>query len=1306
MLRKTMALLGILVPLAMLAPGCDDGGASITVPECETDAECASGVCDAGGSCAEPACDDGIMNGDELAVDCGGSCTACACADIANCTAVSCTTPADETCTECAPDFEADGSGGCQIIVVVDACESDPCGNGNTCSDDGDGTYTCTCTVGSYDDGTTCTVCEAITNCDAVTCNTDSDETCATCASGFEVAGDGTCDDINDCTGDPCGAGNTCADTGAGTYSCACADGNFDDGTTCSGCDAVANCDAVTCTSADDEACGTCATGFEADGADGCQDINDCVGDPCGAGNTCTDTGVGSFDCGCAAGSFDDGATCTACDAVANCAAVTCTSVDDEACGTCAAGYESDGAGGCQDADSCVGDPCGAGNTCADTGPSTYTCGCVLGSYDDGATCATCDSVTHCDVVTCINANSEVCAICSDGYQSDGAGGCRDSDDCGSGPCGVGNTCMDTGVNSYSCGCSGGEYDDGTTCASCEPIANCGTVSCTTADDESCLTCDGGYQSDGAGGCEDINDCAASPCGSGTCMDTGVSSYSCTCSDGHYDTGTTCSACDATCSTCDDAGSTNCTGCPGGFDLVGGACTPSANPCAGDPCGVGGSCQDMSGVAVCACPDGAFGDGSATCNPCTVLGGCGQLTCTDASDSMCGMCNAGFYDDGAGGCSACTPIGNCDAVGCLDDMDETCSMCATNYEDDGAGGCRNIDDCTGAPCGMSGACNDGLGTYSCTCDDGFYDDATTCAMCDAVTNCPDVSCSVAGDSVCDMCSIGFYDDGAGGCAESTACEASNVAGTLIISGVMDATLSGGKPKVIELYVLSDIADLSIYGVGSANNGGGTDGEEFTFPIQAAAAGTYIYITTDAAAFMMYFGFAPDFTEGNASNINGDDAVELFENGSVIDVYGQIDVDGDNTFWEYANSWAYRNDRAGADGTFTEANWTFAGPGAVAGCLTTNAACGSVYPIGSYSGASAPCHNGVCTETGLTTFDCDCSATGTVGDTCSEPAPASGLFSSGANQNGSYSSDGAATWGDVQFSAIDNGRASAWGGGRLVVVGDGTAGYSLDAGQTWTAATTPTPAGIFGVTHGAGRFVAVGSSGMNAYSEDGGDNWTAVAHTTGALRDVAFGDGVFLAVGLAGVAARSADGGLTWTSVDHGFGQMVDIEFNNGRFVAVGAFAGTGETGFYTDDAGDTWVGVTTATGNTTGLAYGGGRFVTTRTDSALYSADQGLTWVFATTPPLSLMAVAYDGAQFVGVGNNEAYTSPDGDVWTIAGDTANGQMLSITYAPFGDTCELQGQPCLNASVCINGDQGFACDCAGTGFTGDLCNVDL
>ncbi|MEE1961914.1 T9SS type A sorting domain-containing protein [Allomuricauda taeanensis] len=169
---------------------------------------------------------------------------------------------------------------------------------------------------------------------------------------------------------------------------------------------------------------------------------------------------------------------------------------------------------------------------------------------------------------------------------------------------------------------------------------------------------------------------------------------------------------------------------------------------------------------------------------------------------------------------------------------------------------------------------------------------------------------------------------------------------LIITGVYDGPLTGGVPKGVELYALEDIADLSVYGLGSANNGGGTDGEEFTFPADAVTAGTHIYVATETSGFESFFGFAPDYTSGSMA-INGDDAIELFLNGSVIDVFGDINLDGSGQAWDYVDGWAYRKDDTGPDGsTFVIDNWIFSGIDALDGALTNDTAA-TPFPMGAY-----------------------------------------------------------------------------------------------------------------------------------------------------------------------------------------------------------------------------------------------------------------------------------------------------------------------------------------------------------------------
>ncbi|GGG39419.1 T9SS type A sorting domain-containing protein [Bizionia arctica] len=172
---------------------------------------------------------------------------------------------------------------------------------------------------------------------------------------------------------------------------------------------------------------------------------------------------------------------------------------------------------------------------------------------------------------------------------------------------------------------------------------------------------------------------------------------------------------------------------------------------------------------------------------------------------------------------------------------------------------------------------------------------------------------------------------------------------MIITGAFDGPLTGGTPKLIEIYVANDISDLSLYGFGSANNGGGSDGEEITFT-GTATAGDFIYIYNEGSnpgSLMTYFGITGDYDDSSA-NVNGDDALELFFNGNVIDTFGDINIDGTGLPWDYLDGWAYRVDGTGPDGTtFVETNWSFSGANATDGC-SDNATCTSQFPIGTYT----------------------------------------------------------------------------------------------------------------------------------------------------------------------------------------------------------------------------------------------------------------------------------------------------------------------------------------------------------------------
>lgn len=137
---------------------------------------------------------------------------------------------------------------------------------------------------------------------------------------------------------------------------------------------------------------------------------------------------------------------------------------------------------------------------------------------------------------------------------------------------------------------------------------------------------------------------------------------------------------------------------------------------------------------------------------------------------------------------------------------------------------------------------------------------------------------------------------------------------LELVGVIDFTVpeGGASGKAIHVVATADISDLSEYGVGVANNGGGTDGEEYTFPAQSVSNGDHILIPRDEVAMENYLT-TPGLNlfdlvlEANLATGNGNDAVELFKNGAVVETFGDInDGNAAAAGWDYGDAWAYKD----------------------------------------------------------------------------------------------------------------------------------------------------------------------------------------------------------------------------------------------------------------------------------------------------------------------------------------------------------------------------------------------------------------
>lgn len=239
----------------------------------------------------------------------------------------------------------------------------------------------------------------------------------------------------------------------------------------------------------------------------------------------------------------------------------------------------------------------------------------------------------------------------------------------------------------------------------------------------------------------------------------------------------------------------------------------------------------------------------------------------------------------------CTAYGAC-CVG------ETCTTtteadCAGVYQGDGTT-CDPDNPCAGACC-VEEACTDSL------------DDGETKKGCD------------------DAGGMWFYD---ATCADINEC----VTPDLIISEIMDGTLTGGLPKFVEVTNMSaSPIDLQHFSLGNYPNEspylGGGEAYQLQGMLPVGESYVFAYEDESSSEFANVYGFAPDQFAGGAY-INGNDVVALFfgqatgygDDARLIDIYGVVgECTGSD---DYSMAWAYNNSYAYRLTPITSANATF------------------------------------------------------------------------------------------------------------------------------------------------------------------------------------------------------------------------------------------------------------------------------------------------------------------------------------------------------------------------------------------------
>ena len=179
----------------------------------------------------------------------------------------------------------------------------------------------------------------------------------------------------------------------------------------------------------------------------------------------------------------------------------------------------------------------------------------------------------------------------------------------------------------------------------------------------------------------------------------------------------------------------------------------------------------------------------------------------------------------------------------------------------------------------------------------------------------------------------------------------SLSNALSLKGIIDFTVpSGGNDgKAIHLVANSDITDLSVFGVGVVSNGGGSGGIDQDFPVMSISAGDDVLLARSSDALSLYFEscfaeFEHVLQAGSSISQNGDDAIELFEQGVVIQTFGDVDLDGTGEEWEYMDSWAY----------MVGNTWTYGGVNCTDGSQTS---------------ATSDCPYPICAQTPIDIYGC-------------------------------------------------------------------------------------------------------------------------------------------------------------------------------------------------------------------------------------------------------------------------------------------------------------------------------------------------
>ena len=171
----------------------------------------------------------------------------------------------------------------------------------------------------------------------------------------------------------------------------------------------------------------------------------------------------------------------------------------------------------------------------------------------------------------------------------------------------------------------------------------------------------------------------------------------------------------------------------------------------------------------------------------------------------------------------------------------------------------------------------------------------------------------------------------------------------MMTGIFRGDIGGIEPSVIELYALEDIPDLSIYGIEIAEDGSQASGVEYNLNSISLDSGQFYTVSSNTVYHKSWFGKEP-VQQSLYSTFDGDDAVLLYKNNEVVDVFGTPGKDGSGELWDYTLGWSYKKDGRIYSSNFNVNDWI-----TCRGCSlgsSFNDEMDNPFPIGQFAGAPA------------------------------------------------------------------------------------------------------------------------------------------------------------------------------------------------------------------------------------------------------------------------------------------------------------------------------------------------------------------